>query len=123
MSRILGSNCDARGSDIEFRRHGNIPMEDAAAPATSTVPDFVIEVITPSDRPDMMAGKVRDWLRAGVQLLWYVDPVTGDTTVYQGELVIQVLAHEALDSGEVVPGFSLRLRDVLDELNAELTQH
>jgi Uma2 family endonuclease len=55
MSRILGSNRDARGSDIEFRRRGNIPKDDAAAPATSTVPDFVIEVISPSDRPDMMA--------------------------------------------------------------------
>jgi Uma2 family endonuclease len=120
MSRILGSDRDARGSDIEFRRRGNIPKEDAAAPATSTVPDFVIEVISPSDRPDMMADKIRDWLRAGVQLLWYVDPETGDTTVYQGDRVTQAPAEETMDGGDVVPGFRVRLRDVLDELHAEL---
>ena len=122
MTRILSSNRDARGSDIEFRRRGSIPTEDTAAAATLTAPDFVIEVISPSDRGDMMADKIRDWLRAGVRLLWYVDPATGDTTVYQGDRVTQVPAQETLDGGDVVPGFRLCLRDVLDELKEVLAE-
>jgi hypothetical protein len=78
--------------------------------------DFANEVISPSDRAD----KIRDWLRGGVQLLWYVDPETGDTTVYQGDRVTQAPAEETMDGGDVVPGFRVRLRDVLDELHAEL---
>jgi hypothetical protein len=88
----------------------------------STAPgrsDFVIEVISPSDRPNMMADKIRDWLRAGVQLLWYVDPETGDATVYQGDRVTQVPAEETLDGIDIVPGFRIRLRDVLNELDEE----
>jgi hypothetical protein len=88
----------------------------------STAPgrsDFVIEVISPSDRPDMMAAKIRDWLRAGVQLLWYVDPETGDATVYRGDRVTQVPAEETLDGIDIVPGFRIRLRDVLNELDEE----
>jgi Uma2 family endonuclease len=67
----------------------------------------------------MMADKIRDWLRAGVQLLWYVDPETGDAAVYQGDRVTQVPAEETLDGGDIVPGFRIRLRDVLNELDEE----
>jgi hypothetical protein len=88
----------------------------------STAPgrsDFVIEVISPSDRPNMMADKIRDWLRAGVQLLWYVHPETGNITVYRGDHVTQVPAEETLDGIDIVPGFRIRLRDVLNELDEE----
>ncbi len=54
-----------------------------------------------------------------MQLLWYVDPETGNTTDYQGDRVTRVPAHETLDGGEVVPGFRIRLRDVLNELDEE----
>ncbi|MGI8915558.1 MAG: Uma2 family endonuclease, partial [Chloroflexota bacterium] len=74
MVRILGSAYDARGSDIEFCRRGRTTWEDASLPAAFTVPDLVVEIISPSDRADRVLDKVHDWLRAGVQLLWYVDP-------------------------------------------------
>jgi len=81
------------------------------------VPDLVVEIISPSDRADRVLDKIHDWLRTGVQLLWYVNPETGNTTVYEGNRVTYVAADETLDGGDVLPGFQVRLRDLLDELN------
>jgi Uma2 family endonuclease len=61
---------------------------------------------------------MHDWLRTGVQLLWYVDPDTGDTTVYHGDRIRYVTADETLSGEDVLPGFTLRMREVLDELAA-----
>ncbi len=63
--------------------------------------------------------KVHDWLRAGVRLLWYINPETGATTVYQGRRIALVGADELLDGGDVLPGLQLRLRDFLAELDED----
>ena len=60
---------------------------------------------------------MRDWLRAGVCLLWYVNPESGTTTVYQGECVTHVAADEMLDGREVLPGLQLRIGDLIEDLN------
>jgi Uma2 family endonuclease len=115
LVRIQGSEHDARGPDVAFYARGRMPRDGRAA-ATVMVPDFVIEILSPSDRADMVQRKVRDWLRAGVRLLWYVDPETGETAVYHGGSIRYVDADDVLDGAEVVPGFTLRIRDIMDEL-------
>lgn len=119
MVRILGSDYDARGSDIEFCRRGRTSWDEARLPAAFIVPDLVVEIISPSDRGDRVLDKIRDWLRAGVRLLWYIDPETGNTAVYQEERVRYVMAEETLDGGDVLPGFQIRLADVLRDLREQ----
>ncbi|MGI8916678.1 MAG: Uma2 family endonuclease [Chloroflexota bacterium] len=116
MVRILGSAHDARGSDIEFVRRGKRSRDEADLPAALTAPDLVVEIISPSDRADRVLDKVHDWLQVGVQLLWYINPDTGTTTVYQGEHVTYVMADEILDGGDVLPGFQVRIGVLLQEL-------
>jgi len=118
MVRILGSMHHARGGDIEFFQRGNFPKDRRAA-ATVTVPEFVVEIISPTDRADKVLDKVHDWIRAGVRLLWYVNPVTGDTTVYQGDRVSHVAASEVLNGGDVLPGFEICLQTILDDIAAD----
>jgi Uma2 family endonuclease len=118
--RIRGSEHDVRASDIEFTRRGRLAGDDLDASAALTAPDFVAEVISPSDRADRVFDKVHDWLRAGVRLLWYVDPETGTTTVYEGDRVRSVAADEFLDGGEVLPGLQLRMGDLLQAIEADL---
>ncbi len=118
MVRIQGSEYHARGADLAFYRRGRFP-KDIDAAATITAPDFVVEVISPSDRVSMVDAKVADWLRAGVQLLWYVNPETGATTVYTQDSIRRVAAKDLLDGSDVLPGLQLRLQDLLDELESE----
>jgi len=117
LVRVQGSVHDARGPDVAFFARGRVPV-DLDLAATATVPDFVIEILSPNDKASQVQAKVRDWLRAGVRLLWYVDSETGLTTVYRGDHIAYVGADEPLEGGDVVPGFQLRLRDVLDELES-----
>lgn len=121
MVRIRDSERDARGYDLAFFGRGNLPR-DLDAPATVTVPDLVVEIISPPDRADRVMAKVHDWLRAGVRLLWYINPETGTTTVYQGSNVRFVGPDEVLDGSDVLPGWQLRLRDLLAELDEEAAE-
>lgn len=115
LIRILGSAYHARGGDIAFFAQGRLP-EDLDAAASDVAPDFVVEVLSPSDRADEVQAKIHDWLRAGVRLLWYVDPGTGITAVYRPDGGSVVGPEQALDGGTVLPGFSVRIQDLLDEL-------
>lgn len=117
MVRILGSAGDARGADIAFYAAGRIP-DDIEAGLRDRAPDLAVEILSPTDRAGEVQEKVRDWLRAGVKLLWYVNPVTGTTTVHQGERATFVGPDEPLDGRDVLPGFTLRLSDVLDKVAA-----
>lgn len=118
LVRVQGSIRDARGPDIAFYRRGNYPT-DVRAAATVTAPDFVIEILSPSDRATEVDAKVSDWLRAGVRLLWYINPDTGVTTVYHEGSIRRIPAEETLDGMDVVPGWGIRLRDLLDEFEAD----
>jgi Uma2 family endonuclease len=115
LVKVQQSDFDARGADIAFYRRERIPT-DRRASATAEAPDLVIEVLSPTDRAAMVEAKVGDWLRAGVPLLWYVNPQTGVTTVYQRDSIRRVAADQTLDGGDVLPGFALRMADVLREL-------
>ncbi len=115
---LLGSAYHARGGDIAFFARGRLPG-DLDASAADVVPDFVVEVLSPSDRADQVQAKIHDWLGAGVRLLWYVDPATGITAVYRPDGGVVAGPEDRLDGGDVLPGFTLRLQDLLDELAAE----
>jgi Uma2 family endonuclease len=117
LVRILGSAYDARGPDVAFYARERIPR-DLRASTTEVAPDFVIEVLSPSDRAGDVEKKIEDWLKAAVRLLWYVNPETGTTTVYHGDSVTRVAADLTLDGTDVVPGFRVRIQDLLDELTA-----
>ena len=118
LVKVQDSEYDARGGDVTFYRKSRIPSDQRAA-ATATPPDLVIEVLSPTDRATMVEAKIADWLRAGVQILWYVNPQTGVTTVYEGETIRRVSPEETLDGGTVLPGFALRMADVLRELEEQ----
>lgn len=62
-----------RAPDVAFVQRDGIPSEPVRGFA-EFVPDLAVEVRSPSDRIGELPAKVRDWLNAGVTLLWVVDP-------------------------------------------------
>ncbi len=85
------------------RRRGEIPQ---------VVPDLVVEVLSRGNTSKEMARKLDEYFRAGVRVVWYVDPKRRTVRVYAGR-DRSVLLHEdqSLDGGEVLPGFSLSIRE------------
>jgi Uma2 family endonuclease len=83
------------------RRRGEIPV---------VVPDLVVEVLSKGNTPREMARKLDEYFRAGVNLVWYVDPRRRTVRVYTARDRSQLLHEDqVLDGGEVLPGFSLSI--------------
>jgi Uma2 family endonuclease len=76
-------------------------------------PDVVAEVISPRDVAYEVTAKRRQWLAAGVKVVWVVDP--GDQTVYayHADGSVRVfLSADTLTGEPVLPGFAVPVADL-----------
>lgn len=79
------------------------------------VPDAVLEVRSPRDRRAEVEQKMRRWIDAGVRLAWELNPAAKTLTTYRPGAEPRTVSIDGLfDGEEVLPGFSLPLRDVLE---------
>jgi Uma2 family endonuclease len=73
-------------------------------------PDFVIELRSATDDLEMLRSKMREYLDAGVQLGWLINPQQQQVEIYRQGQDVEVLALGAELSGEdILPGFTLNL--------------
>jgi Uma2 family endonuclease len=79
-------------------------------------PDLAVEVLSPDDRPAALRAKVREYLGAGVPLVWVVNPDRRTATVYRPDRAPRRVAG-ALEGEEVLPGFRLPLAELWAELD------
>ena len=76
-------------------------------------PDLTVEVVSPGDIYADVEEKVFDWLEAGTRMVVVVNSRKHIATVYRSLSDIVVLTeNDALDGGEVVPGWILPVRDL-----------
>ncbi len=77
------------------------------------VPDFVIEVISPTDRASDIEAKIIAYLQDGVRLLWVVYPDLRLVRVYKPEHSPRDMQGSgALDAGDLIPDWSITLDDL-----------
>ena len=77
-------------------------------------PEFVIEVMSPSDRLRAAKEKMQEWMRGGVELGWLIDADRKTVYVYrpgQGEPEA-CIGPETLTGEGAVAGFTLDLREI-----------
>ena len=85
------------------RRRGEIP---------TVAPDLVVEVLSKGNTRKEMKRKLEEYFRAGVRLVWYVDPSQRTVRVYTAVDRSTLLREDqTLDGGDVLPGFALSIRD------------
>jgi Uma2 family endonuclease len=81
-------------------------------PFPLVVPDLVIEVLSEGNTPKEMARKLDEYFRAGVRLVWYVNPKKRTVRVYTArDRSVLLREEDTLDGGDVLPGFALSIRD------------
>ncbi len=79
-------------------------------------PDFVVELVSPTDRLSNLRKKMRKYLSQGVRLGWLLDPKTGLGEIYRPGRDPETLDRPATLSGEdVLPGFVLELGGILSD--------
>lgn len=75
-------------------------------------PDLAVEVLSPGDRRGAVRDKIREYIAAGVRLVWLVDPETRTVLVYRGSLRgTEFDESDAIDGGDVLPQFTGRVAD------------
>ena len=78
-------------------------------------PEFVVEVLSPTDRRRTLHDKMQEYIDNGVQLGWLVDPFERSVTIYRPGQAPQVLEHPKSVAGEgPVTGFVLKLDQILN---------
>ncbi|MFD1470630.1 Uma2 family endonuclease [Hymenobacter caeli] len=75
-------------------------------------PDFVAELLSPSDRLTDAMRKMEHWLEAGAQLAWLIAPASESVFIFEpNQPVRPVVGFDHELSGEpVLPGFALERR-------------
>ncbi len=76
-------------------------------------PDFVIELISPTDRPKKVHEKMLEWVANGAALGWLIDPGSQSVTIYRPNQELDVRAGISTLEGEgPVAGFTLDLQPI-----------
>ncbi len=112
---LLASNPDTvRVPDFAFVRAERVPAAGIPDGFWQGAPDLAIEVFSPSNRFTDVLEKVYEYLAAGARLVWVVEPEARKAMVFRpGAAPPLVLGEDGvLDGEDVLPGFTLPLREV-----------
>lgn len=84
-------------------------------------PNLVVEVVAPDDLFYELDVKVQEFLKAGVELVWIINPMSRTALIHRANGTISVLTeNDDLDGETVLPGFRCRLRELFPHDTAEL---
>ena len=82
-------------------------------------PDLAVEVISPHDLAYEVEQKVEEYLRAGVRIVWVVNPRTHTVQVYRlDQTVARLHEEDDLDGEDILPGFRCPVREIFPPAEA-----
>lgn len=103
-----------RGPDVAYFSRER--LTESPEGFVETAPDLAVEIVSPSNTVSHIQARVLEYLDAGTRLVWVVDPGSRSAATYRSRDDVRLLgAGDELDGGDVVPGFRVRLDEVLPE--------
>ena len=97
-----------RRPDIAFLTNEQIERGD-----NSTLPTFIVEIISSTDNINRVNDKVLEYFQVGVKVLWHIFPQQEMVYVFTSPEHITVCRGETLCSAEpVVEGFTISANDI-----------
>jgi len=89
--------------------------EPSNEPYNPIAPDLAVEVLSPSNDASEMRIKIVNYVRAGTTV-WVFDPDKKHVEIYSPHHSPRVIGlDETLDGGNILPGFTLPVRDIFPE--------
>ena len=102
-----------RAPDAAFIRHERVEEVGQTEGFWPGAPDLAAEVVSPGDTYAEVEDKIADWLDAGTRLVIVVNPGTQTIALYYSRSDVRILTiDDVLDGGEVVPNWTLPVRDI-----------
>jgi Uma2 family endonuclease len=105
--------------DIAFTSRARLPKKsEPRQPIPDLAPDLAVEVLSRSNTKKEMARKLREYFAVGVRLVWFIDPRDRSALVYISPTRKTKLdENQSLGGGDVLPGFTLSLRELFECLD------
>ena len=111
---------EMRQPDFAFVHRNRLPGgKYPRMPVGNIIPNLCVEVLSPSNTRKEMKLKRELYFKAGVELVWMVDPDLETIDVYTSETDFTTLTTaDTLDGGTLIPGFTLSVAEIFkaDEL-------
>lgn len=102
-----------RKPDVSFVRRGRWPGDVLPKTASTIPPDMMTEVVSPNEKVFELNGKLSDFRKAGVPLIWVVYTEQRTITVYRdAKLAGELTDADELTGDPVLPGFRVRVSDL-----------
>lgn len=102
-----------RSPDLSFIAFGRFSFANRPRGHVPVVPDFVVEVVSPNDSFQKVQTKVREYLDAGVRLIWVADPGAQSVHVFRpGQRGVVLWSQDELTGEDVLSGFRCQVADL-----------
>jgi Uma2 family endonuclease len=103
-----------RRPDISFIRSDRMTVEQAKEEGYNSVaPDLAVEVLSPNEVAYDVDKKIQEYLKAGVRLVWVVNPQSRTIEVHriggQGTILRE---SDELEGEDVLPGFHTQVKEL-----------
>ena len=111
LYRNPGGRDTVRAPDVGYIRKDRLPegMPDKYIPQ---VPDLAVEIVSPTDEAVEIEGKLNDYLKYGVKMIVLCYPKHQTVHVFSTGNHQILRPGDTLDTGEVLPGFTITVNDI-----------
>lgn len=103
-----------RAPDVLFLSHERDALRKRRDGFLEVAPDLVVEILSPTDRPEAVRRKLDEYFAAGVRMAWVIDPATRAVRVHRPGGVRSVAAGGVVAGEDVLPGFELSVDEVFE---------
>jgi Uma2 family endonuclease len=114
---VLWRNPDRMvGPDASFVMSRSLPARESSEGFLETIPELVVEVRSKNDAAAEIDDKVVDYLKAGVRIVWIVEPANELVVEHRVDRPAKMLGKaDILKCEDVIPGFHLALADLFQQ--------
>ncbi len=105
--------------DVSFVSWDRLPGRKRPTQPIPSLPiDIAVEVISKGNTRAELERKLREYFDAGTRLVWFLYPKKRTARVYTSpRRFLRLTEDQALDGGDVLPGFTVSLRELFDRAN------
>ena len=105
-----------RAPDVAYVSRARLPDGRSPVGYIPLAPDFVVEVVSPSDAASDVQARVDEWLQAGTAVVWVVYPAVQAVFVFHGlDRIERRSSEDELDAEPVLPAFRCQVRELFPD--------
>lgn len=110
--KIASDPDTVRAPDVAFVSNARLGAVTSKQGYWPGAPDLAVEVVSPQDTYVDVQDKVDNWLAAGSRMVIVVNPHKRTVAMHQGTTITLLTEDELLETGEVVPGWKVPVREL-----------